>query len=224
MHRLKYLKVVFNDKLRSHEIPAFRGAVAEKVGKEHLLFHQHTGKGYRYAYPLIQYKSLGGQPALICLGEGVEEVHHFFTQRDWSIRIGDRRLDMPVETLNMNQFTLQVWNQTFTYRIKNWIALNQENYIRYQDIPHLGERINFLEQKLIGNILSFAKGIGWWIDQDKQIKVRLLDLPEPRPVKYKQVYLQGFSLSFHANVFLPNYIGLGKGVSRGYGVVKQVKK
>jgi hypothetical protein len=34
----------------------------------------------------------------------------------------------------------------------------------------------------------------------------------------------GFNVNFKTNLFLPNFIGLGKGVSKGYGVVLQEQK
>jgi hypothetical protein len=34
----------------------------------------------------------------------------------------------------------------------------------------------------------------------------------------------GFNVNFKTNLFLPNFIGLGKGVSKGYGVVLQERK
>lgn len=40
------------------EVPLFRGAVIAAVGQESsVLLHNHEGNNYRYAYPLIQYKT-----------------------------------------------------------------------------------------------------------------------------------------------------------------------
>jgi len=41
MNKLKYLKVLFEGEIAAHEIPAFRGAIAQKVGLGHILFHNH---------------------------------------------------------------------------------------------------------------------------------------------------------------------------------------
>ena len=219
MHRLKFLTIVFDSNMRPHEIPAFRGAVSEKVGHKHTLFHNHVRDGYRYAYPLIQYKCLRGHPALICMGAGVDEIHHYFEKKDWSINISGRQMDMKVDSLDLNQFHLQVGENFFPYRIHNWMALNQANFHEYQQLGSLSKKVNYLEKKLIGNILSFAKGIGWWIDKDQTIQVEILDLKEPKRVKFKGKYMEAFSLNFQTNVFLPNYIGLGKGVSKGFGII-----
>jgi hypothetical protein len=53
-HKLRFLRVRFDGELAAHEVPAFRGAMAQKAGLEHSLFHNHTSEGYRYGYPLIR--------------------------------------------------------------------------------------------------------------------------------------------------------------------------
>lgn len=223
MKKLRYLKVEFEGAIKPHEIPAFRGAVAQKAGLENPLFHNHDpGKGYLFRYPLIQYKTLRQKPALLCIEQGVEEVHKFFENKNWEIEISGEKLNLCIDKLDLNQFTMQVWNKSFDYSIRNWIALNQENYQKYQALTGIAEKTEFLEKKLVGNILAFAKGIDWHVD--KTIDLKITDLKTPKPVKVKDQKLMGFNATFRTNVFLPNFIGLGKNVSLGYGVVKKLKK
>jgi CRISPR/Cas system endoribonuclease Cas6 (RAMP superfamily) len=42
-------------------------------------------------------------------------------------------------------------------------------------------------------------------------------------LSFKGKEMPGFSLDFNSNVILPPYIGLGKGSSIGFGVVKAIK-
>lgn len=104
----------------------------------------------------------------------------------------------------------------------NWIALNESSYADYQKAEVLAERIRILESTLVSNILIFARGIGWEVD--KKVEARVLDIGKANPVKVKQVRMLAFNLSFETNVFLPNYIGLGKKVSRGFGTIKQLRE
>ena len=219
--RLRVLLVEFADEIESHEIPAFRGAVIAKAGREHILFHNHLNEQkYLYRYPLIQYKRIRKHPAIVCLDYGVDEIHNYFENRDWSIHISGRWLEMKIARLLMNQFTIQVWDKDFTYRVNNWIALNQENYREYLNLPEDAEKISYLERKLTGNILSFAKGINW--DVTRPINTHIIQIESLRPVTLKGKKVIGFNLVFTTNVFLPNYIGLGKSVSLGYGIVFQM--
>jgi len=219
--RLRVLLVEFADEIEAHEIPAFRGAIIAKAGREHILFHNHLNEQkYLYRYPLIQYKRIRKHPAIVCIDDGVDQIHNYFENRDWSIHISGRWLEMKIARLLMNQFTIQVWDKDFTYRMSNWIALNQENYREYLNLPEDAEKISYLEKKLTGNILSFAKGINW--DVTRQINTRILQIDGIHPVTLKGKKVMGFNMIFTSNVFLPNYIGLGKSVSLGYGNVFQM--
>ena len=221
--RIRILTVIFDSEIRPFEIPALRGAMIDKVGKENLVFHNHLkNNSYLYRYPLVQYKQIMGKPALVCIEYGVDEIHKFFEKPDWSIKIGDRWLDMKIYKLLLNQFNMQVWESSFYYHIRNWIALNQDNYKKYQQTESEKERIEFLERTLIANIISFAKGIEW--DIEKEIRVAITSQITIRPVSLKGKKILGFNTDFKTNVFLPNYIGLGKSVSLGFGMIKQINK
>jgi hypothetical protein len=220
--KIRCLRISFTEEIAHYEVPAFRGAVVEKVGTQHSLFHNHLGEeAFRYQYPLIQYKRVARRPMLLCLDDGTEEIQHFFQQKDWTLRIGEREVDMKIDRLDLKQLTMQVWDRPFRYEISHWMALNQHTYPAYQQLTGLADRVDFLERILIGNILSFAKGIGWHVD--REIDVRITDLMDTRLMSVKGQKKMAFTLQFQSNVFLPDYIGLGKHVSIGYGIVKQRK-
>ena len=220
--KIRILQVVFDTEIFSYEIPAFRGAIINKVGKEHILFHNHTeNDGFRYKYPLIQYKVIGKKPAIVCVDYGVDEIHRLFENNDWSISISGRTIDLKIDKLNLNRFTMNVWDKYFKYNIKNWVALNQENYKKYLALDSLSEQSKFLESLLKANILSFAKGIEWQVP--KPVDLSITDILDVRTAKIKDQKVLGFNLDFKCNVFIPNYIGLGKSVSLGYGNVREIR-
>lgn len=218
MKRIRYLTIRFDTDLYDYELPAFRGAVVALVGAQHTLFHNHLGTDqFLYRYPVIQYKRIGNNPAIICLDDGVDEIHHVFSNASWEVVIGDRPVELRIKDMRLNQFTMQAWAHEFPFHIRNWLALNQKNYDAYQELTGLVERITFLEHILTGNILSMAKGLDWRID--REVVVRINDLSPLRWVKFKDQKLAAFDADFSTNVFLPDFMGLGKGVSLGFGVV-----
>lgn len=220
IHKLRVLKVLFQGEIQPWEVTALRGAIAQKAGFEHILFHNHVDEGFRYRYPLIQYKRIHKKPALLCLGEGIDEIHHFFDQEDWHIRLGERDMELRIDHLEVNQFTMQVWEELFRFRIQNWIALNQGSMKEFQHLQQPEEQIHYLERKLTGNLLSMAKGIDWHVD--KQIQVEIHPRIQSRLIKVKGVHLQCFNLEFRTNMFIPNDLGLGKSASKGFGRVWRV--
>ena len=64
---IRTLTVTFDTDISYKEIPLFRGAVLKSMGdKANLLYHNHTGaETFRYSYPLIQYKRLGGKASIV---------------------------------------------------------------------------------------------------------------------------------------------------------------
>jgi hypothetical protein len=223
LKKIRFLRLQFKAEIAATELPAFRGAVASKAGLEHILFHNHLNdRELLYGYPVIQYKRIGLNPAIVCLDYGVDEIHHLFSTKNLTIHIGERPVQLEVKNLQMHQYTLQVWEKSFHYRLYNWLALSQDNYQRYQTIQDDLERIDFLEKILTGNILAFAKGVKW--DVDRTIRLRIDDVLRTKLVPYKSQRLMAFDLMFRTNVFLPDFIGLGKGVSLGFGTVSQLKE
>ncbi|MFN4147515.1 MAG: CRISPR-associated endonuclease Cas6 [Runella sp.] len=223
MKKIRFLKIQFDAEIEAWEIPAFRGAVAHKAGLEHLNFHNHINDTeLLYGYPVIQYKRIGRNPGIVCVDYGVDEIHHLFQNRDLNIKIGERNINLSVKHLHINQYTLQVWEKTFRFKIRNWLGLNQENYKKYHQLPDEFARIEMLEATLKANILSFAKGMKW--DVDRPISLRIDQITRSKIVPYKSNKLQAFDLTFRTNVFLPDFLGLGKGVSLGFGTVSQEKE
>ncbi|HXH17931.1 MAG TPA: CRISPR-associated endonuclease Cas6 [Chitinophagales bacterium] len=219
MKKIRFLKIQFEGDLKPYEIPAFRGAVIEKAGRENVSFHNHLSDNqFLYGYPVIQYKTIGSNPALVCMEYGIDEVHHFFQRDSWAIHIGDRQIDLKVKRLQLEQYVLQVWDKTFSYRIHNWVALNGENYKKYLELGSELEKERMLEKIMVGNILSFAKGVKWEVN--KPISLKLDNIGQAKKISYKGQSLMAFCVRFRTNVFLPDYMGLGKGVSHGFGVIK----
>ena len=229
MKKLRILQVSFDSNLHPYQLPGFRGAVARKVGIEHEWFHNHDNEngGTHNRYPLIQYKldTYKGQmrPMLLCLEHGIEEAHHLFSQPDWSLNLNGEALNLKIAQLNVNQYTLNTWERPFRYRIHKWQAMNTENYQKYPLLRGLVERTSFLEQLLNNQIQSFAKGVDWDITTDFAVKV----LTEPREewlqYKHRQKTLV-FTIDFECPLSLPDYVGLGRGASRGLGVVRRMRE
>jgi hypothetical protein len=221
MTKVKTLIIAFNNELEKFEIPLFRGAVIAAVGNDDdILFHNHLDDKFRYSYPLIQYKRIHKCAAIVCVDEGTETIGDFFSSCNFEFNIGGRKIEMVINSVKAYQTEVQIWNTQFSYSIRSWLPLNSENYQKYITIDGLAEKTEFLENILKGNILSFLKGVGIHIDEDLQCKIA--QLSEPRTVKNKNVKLMCFDAQFKSNVTLPDFIGLGKNVSIGYGMTNKL--
>ncbi len=218
MKKIKILIIRFENEISFSETECFRGAILQLIGQDNILFHNHLGENkYNYIYPCIQYKRIGGKAAIVCLEEGTEAIGQFFAVGSFNVRVGEREVTLEVERIQAHQTLVQVWENMFTYRIRKWLPLNQENYAKYLALDSLAEKYAMLETLLTGNILSFAKGVG--IHFEKQVECKITEIDEQRLITYKGVKMMAFDAEFKCNVSLPDYIGLGKGVSLGMGMV-----
>lgn len=222
MPKIKYLKVRFDQNIYASDIPKFRAAVIEKTQRKASLFHNHIGdKQFEYRYPLIQYKVSNKKASMICLEEGTNEIHELFMQKDLTFRVGSNVAEYKVEDLSLNHFLVQTWKDTFEYSLMNWLPLNQENHKKFMMFEdNLSEQIKILERALLGHILAFATGIGWKVEE--KIIAEITDVKEMKLLPFKGQRMLSISLNFKSNITFPDYIGLGKGGSVGFGVVRKL--
>lgn len=218
--RVRRLLAVFDMPLERRHIPAFRGALINKVGQEHVRFHNHDGDGFRYGYPLLQYKVIGRNAAVLCLNDGAEEMLAYFQKPSWDLNLRGERVEVELKHIGFDYLDCGLTVEPLRYRIFNWFALNEHNFERYRAIDDGGGRVRFLGRILVGNILSFAKGIDWNVDG--RVEVKVLKGPNSRVVGFKDHQILGFDLEFEANVALPPCIGLGKSVARGFGTIRRI--
>lgn len=220
MPKIRTLVLKFDNDLSFSEIPKFRGAVIASLEQKNILYHNHDENGVIYKYPRIQYKQLQQKAAIICIKEGVEAIHELFTSGNFTYHIGNREEEMHILSVNTYENDLDFCGNMKGYRLRNWLPLNSENYKEYQTKERLADKVTFLEEKLIGNILSFFTSIGF--RADKQIELNITDILNQKLVKYKHVKLMAFDVEFKVNLVLPSYIGLGKSASIGFGTLTRI--
>ena len=71
-------------------------------------------------------------------------------------------------------------------------------------------------------MLSMGKGLG--IHFDSEISCKITDIENTTLLRYKNVKMMAFDVEFKTNVSLPDYIGLGKGASTGFGMVARKRE
>jgi hypothetical protein len=100
------------------------------------------------------------------------------------------------------------------------MALNQNNFERYKQSSD-EEKHKMLCSILTGNILSFFKGIGLMLGTNQRILVN--PNVNEKSTLFKNQKMTAFSGTFTTNAQLPQQVGLGKAVSRGFGAIENLK-
>jgi hypothetical protein len=193
-----------------------RGFFATKF-TEYTELHQHIADKFIYRYPVVQYKMINGVPTVIGINEGAEVLKQIYDEYN-EIRLGENIYNIVERGISIKDEEFGLSDKIHSYEfVTPWLALNQKNYQKFYTLRGKPERDEFLRRILIGNIISMSKSLRY--DVPGQIKcdarVRF------RKDRLKDVSVMAFNGGFHANFTIPDYLGIGKSVSRGFGAVKQ---
>ena len=189
--------------------------------KEHSpLLHNHFEDGrLRYSYPLVQYKIVDGTPVITGIKEGAQLLIDLFLQIK-ELQIFERTFPLHQKNAQVKNREVGVTDVLHTYRFSTlWMALNQENYSEYLRKDKEGQKAQ-LNRILTSNILSFFKGIGLFLEQEERIMLTVQT--QEKSTKFKDKRMLAFTGQFTTNVLLPDFIGLGKSVSRGFGTINRI--
>lgn len=207
------------DLISRRDIPKLRGFIAGKYS-QNIEFHNHTKDGgFKYGYPMIQYKVLDSIPILIAINEACQLLVKLSFElkeiniNERMIEINEKEFMVKKEQFGISQVLLQYCFLT------PWMALNQDNYKLFLNY-NCTEKKELLNKILIGNILSISKSLSYSIDEKIIVDSSLV----PCKINFKNQAMIAFKGEFRTNFYIPDCLGIGKAVSRGFGAVKKLEK
>lgn len=210
--------VLKTDKPINDSPSRLRGYIGTRF-KEYPLLHNHLEEaGYLYTYPKIQYKIIGDQACILGIEEGAQLIKEISDQTD-NLVLGSNVYSIDEKVLYQKESEIKTSKKIQYNFISPWVALNTKNYSSYNLIDNWKDKKIFLNNILIGNILSMCKGLGIIVNRKLYVHSRL----EDEIVDFKGIPMNGFKGEFTVNFQIPDFFGLGKGVSQGFGTVKEVK-
>lgn len=220
MSHVPVLTMRFVNRISEKEISYLRGVAIAATQGDSVLFHNHRDASLRYAYPLVQYKRLDGKAAIVFIGEACQQVPYFLDGFRDEVYLGKRPAHLQIEGVYDNHASMEIGDVCHHYSFFDWLPLNKHNYTQFESIETLSEKVELLESLLIGNVLSMAKGVGFFLEE--RVYVKLTDLSRPRTTLYKDASMLSFDGAFVTNIDLPSDIGLGKGASIGHGTIEKI--
>ena len=169
----------------------------------------------RYLYPRVQVKVLNEQIYIIGVGNGSDCVLQLIDKIN-TLDFGNITFEVSDKNIIDIADQFQQADQLIRYRfVTPWVALNQNTGRKYRALNN-SERVSFLNKLLGQNIVFIAKELGIDLIDKIFTKVNLSSL-FPKPMDENS--WGAFSGEFSTNFNLPNYIGLGNGITRGYGAI-----
>ena len=169
----------------------------------------------KFLYPRVQVKILNEQIYIVGINEGVDSIKAIAQKMDF-LDFGNITFQVLDNEIEEHGNRFQPVSKLIRYRfVTPWVALNQTTGYRYRYLNN-ADRVNFLNRLLGQNIVFMAREMGMELEENIFTKVTLSSL-FPRQVDENN--WGAFDGEFRANFVLPNYLGIGNGITRGYGAI-----
>ncbi|MCK5176801.1 MAG: hypothetical protein KAQ92_03685 [Candidatus Aenigmarchaeota archaeon] len=196
-----------------------RGFFATKFNEFQLL-HQHNASKFIYKYPLVQYKIIENNPMIIGINEGADVLMEIYNKYGNKIKIKEQEYEIVEQNISIKQEEFKLSDKIHIYEFMTpWFALSQKNYELFKD-TNKEEKQEFLNKIATANILSIAKSLDYVVAETIKACVEV----KIRKSVLKGIPIMAFVGKLHVNFLIPDYIGIGKSVSRGFGTLKQIRK
>ncbi|MFH0904733.1 MAG: CRISPR-associated endonuclease Cas6 [Methanobacteriota archaeon] len=170
---------------------------------EYSLLHQHSADKLIYSYPLVQYKILDGAPMVIGINDGAEVLKQIYDKYD-EIKLGEEVYEIVEKGISVKNQEFGLSDKIHSYEFSTpWLALNQENYMKYYRMKNYDETQEFMRKTLTGNLLSMSKSLNYQVpDRIKcDVKVKI------RKSRLKDINVMTFIGGFSANFIIPDHLG-----------------
>ena len=215
-YNIAYLTLKTDSKIKINA-NKLRGYIGNEFKEFPLLHNHYSNDKHLLTYPLIQYKIINGYPLILGIDEGAKVLNNISSQiMELDL---DKKYKITEKFLHEKEVDIKPSSEEKQYKfITPWLGLNQNNYQKYNKFESWKDKKNLLNNILVGNLLSMSKGLGIIVNKRLYAKTHF----DEKIVEFKSVKMNAFTGEFKVHYDIPDYFGLGKGVSQGFGCVKQI--
>ena len=196
-----------------------KGSIMKNYPKSEIVPMLNGSYRKKYLYPRVQVKILNEKIYFLGIAEGVSAVK--------SLIDNFKALDFGNITFNIKDIIIDengLFKQSDDINkykfITPWVALNRTNIKKFSMTPSSLKR-KFLCELLTRNLIFLTSEFK--INVDKKILTDI-ELDDESLANFKENKDIGFEGSFLTNFILPDFIGLGNGITRGCGSIKHDQK
>ena len=169
----------------------------------------------KFLYPRIQVKTHNDEILLVGLNQGVDPILKIYDKIK-DLNFGDITFEAIEKSVEESEESFLFTSTLHKYNfISNWVALNQNTSKQYS-AKNSEDRLQYLNNLVAKNIVFISREIGFDLPENIYSKINVSSL---KPIKLDQNGWGAFEGEFFTNLILPNYIGIGNGITRGYGTI-----
>ena len=169
----------------------------------------------KYLYPRVQVKILDEQIYIVGINEGVDPILSLVDNLEL-FNFGDITVKIENIDIEQNKDPVSLVDNLLRYKfVTPWVALNAGSSKKFKGIEE-GDKILFLNKLLGQNLLFLSKELNLDIDSKIYTKVVVDSID---PYNHEENGWRSFNGEFRTNFMLPNFIGFGNGITRGFGSI-----
>ena len=169
----------------------------------------------KYLYPRVQVKILNEQIYIVGINEGVDPVLSLIDNLKF-FNFGDITIKIEKTDIEQNKDPVLLVDKLLRYKfVTPWVALNAGSSRKFKGIEE-NDKILFLNKLLGQNLLFLSKELG--LDKDSKIYTKV-EVDNIDPHIHEENGWRSFKGEFRTNFMLPNFIGFGNGITRGFGAI-----
>jgi len=182
--------------------------------------HKDNATGFICRYPVVQCKMIKNSIMIIGISQGADLLEEISRGRK-KISFGEKsflitKRDTAVRT---GQFGISDTLTTYEF-ITPWLALNQQNMKKFYKLNGKREGDAFMQKLLAGSLGTLAKSL----DHSNPVRITC-----EANLKFRKDWIDNTGIlvflgKFQTNLRIPDYLGIGQSVSRGFGTIRHIPR
>jgi len=171
-----------------------------------------------HRYQALQCKYIKNELMVIGIGQGAGLLRQLAEGRD-TILTGENACTITGRDSTIRNEEFGITGSLHTYEfLTPWLALNQQNAKKFYDLKGKPERDAFMQKLLLGHLNALAKSLDYKppvpISCEPKVRFRRERIDDENVI----VFLG----KFRTNLSIPDFLGIGQSVSRGFGTIRHI--
>ena len=186
---------------------------------EYARLHRQDAAAFIHRYPVVQYRMIGTVPTVTGINEGAEFLRHI-SRENPEIRMGENTYHFVERDALIREEEFGISDRAHFYEfVTPWLALSQEQYRKFYTLKGKPARDAFVKKILTGALQSMASSLNDTVPRPITCEPNLHFQKD----RFDGAGIMVFTGKFQADFMIPDLLGIGKSVSRGFGAVRQLK-
>jgi hypothetical protein len=187
---------------------------------EFMALHRTNTTGFVYRYPVLQAKQVKRDLIVIGVSQGADCLCQIIRDRE-TLGAGENTCRITACDPEVRSETFGVTDTVAAYEfLTPYLALNQQHAKQFYDLNGKAQRDAFLQTLLSTHLATLAKSLDYRITTPVccEAKVRF---KRDRIGNANEMVFLG---KFRTNLRIPDYLGIGRLVSQGYGTITCIRE